>query len=53
LDLAMLAHAQGNQEAAARSLQEAQAVFTVLQLPKYVEHTAHLAETCGVPLAKD
>jgi class 3 adenylate cyclase/tetratricopeptide (TPR) repeat protein len=53
LDLAMLAHAQGNQETAARHLQEAQAVFTTLQLPKYVEHTVHLAEACGVSLAKD
>ena len=53
LDLAMLAHAQGDQEAAAGHCREALAAFTALQLPKYVEHTAHLAETCGVSLAKD
>lgn len=53
LDLAMLANAQGNRETAARHLQEAQAVFTALLLPKYVEYTAHLAEVCGVSLAKD
>jgi tetratricopeptide (TPR) repeat protein len=53
LDLAMLAHAQGNQEAAARHCQEALATFTALQLPKYVEDTTHLAETCGMSLAKD
>jgi class 3 adenylate cyclase/tetratricopeptide (TPR) repeat protein len=53
LDLAMLVHTQGNQEAAARHCQEALAAFTALQLPKYVEHTVHLAEACGVSLTKD
>ena len=53
LDLTVLAHAQCNQKAVASHLQEAQAVFTALQLPKYNEHTAQIAEAYGVPFAKE
>lgn len=53
LDLTMLAHDQSIKKAVARHLQEAHVVFTDLQLPKYIKHTAHFAELYDVPLAKD
>ncbi len=53
LDQAALAHAQGNPEAAANHLQEAKAVFTALQLPKYIKLTENIASEYRVPLAKE
>jgi predicted ATPase/class 3 adenylate cyclase len=50
LDLAALAHAQGNQEAVATHLTEADALFRALQVPTYVERTAQLARELGVSL---
>ena len=52
LDLAALAHAQGHQEAATTQLHAAHAVFTALQVPRYVERTAQLASAYGVSLAE-
>ena len=45
LDLAALAHTQGNQVGATVHLAQAQALFTALQVPRYMERTAHLART--------
>ena len=50
LDLAALAHTQGNQERATAQLTQAQALFTALQVPRYVERTAHLARDYGITL---
>jgi tetratricopeptide (TPR) repeat protein len=50
LDLAALAHAQGNQEGATAHLTQAQALFTALQVPRYVERTTHLAQAYGIIL---
>ena len=52
LDLAALAHAQGHPEAATTHLHAAHAVFTALQVPRYVERTAQLAGAYGVSLAE-
>jgi class 3 adenylate cyclase/tetratricopeptide (TPR) repeat protein len=51
LDLAVVAHSQGNQEMATTHLTKARALFDVLQVPRYVERTAQLASACGLPLA--
>jgi hypothetical protein len=53
LALAALAHAQGNREAAATSLKEAQALFKHLRVPRYAARTAELAKACGVPLSEE
>ena len=52
LDLAALAHVQDHQEAAATHLHTAHAVFTALQVPRYVERTEQLAGAYGVALAE-
>jgi hypothetical protein len=52
LTLVELAHVQGDQEALATHLKEAYALFRALQVPKYVERTAQLAERFGVSLAE-
>ena len=51
LDLATLAHAQGDVSATAMHLYEAHGLFTALQVPKYSERTAQLAREYGVTLA--
>jgi hypothetical protein len=51
LDLAAFAHAQGNQAAAATHLTEAYALFTTLQVLRYVERTVQLASEFGVALS--
>ena len=48
LDLARLAHAQGNLKAVATYLHEAHTLFNASRLPKWVEHTAQLANELGV-----
>jgi hypothetical protein len=50
LDLAALAHTQGNQDGATAHLTQAQALFTALQVPRYVERTAYLARAYGITL---
>lgn len=52
LDLATLAHAQGDAEAAAAHLSIARAWFTRLQVPKYVERAEHLARAYGLTLTE-
>jgi tetratricopeptide (TPR) repeat protein len=51
LDLATLAHAQGDISAATPHLHEAHGLFTALQVPKYIERTAQLACEYGITLA--
>jgi tetratricopeptide (TPR) repeat protein len=51
LDLAALTHTQGHPQAVAMHLTEAYALFTALQVPRYVEHTVQLAGACGVALS--
>jgi tetratricopeptide (TPR) repeat protein len=48
MDLAELARAQGNQEAAAMHLKEAHYLFRTLQVIKYIERTERLARKFGV-----
>jgi ATP/maltotriose-dependent transcriptional regulator MalT len=50
LDLARLAHAQGNPEAVTTHLYEALTLFSTLHLPRWVEHTTQLASGLGVSL---
>jgi tetratricopeptide (TPR) repeat protein len=50
LDLARLAHAQGNPEAVTTHLHEALTLFSTLHLPRWVEHTTQLASELGVSL---
>ena len=50
LDLATLAHAQDNAEAAATYLSTAWAWFVRLQVPRYVERADHLAQAYGLTL---
>jgi hypothetical protein len=50
LDLARLAHAQGNPEAVSPHLHEALTLFSALQLSRWVEHTTQLASELGVSL---
>ncbi len=52
LDLAELAHAQGNQETATTHLSTAYAWFKKLQVPKWVEKTEQLAQEHGVTLTE-
>ncbi|MBI4640701.1 MAG: AAA family ATPase [Candidatus Tectomicrobia bacterium] len=52
LDLAILAHAQGNQEAAMMHLKEAHDLFRILKVPKYVERTEQLAREFWVLLSE-
>jgi Double zinc ribbon len=51
LDLAALAHAQGDREAAFGHLHEARMLFQELRAPMYVERTAAIAQEYGAPLA--
>ena len=51
VDLATLAHLRGNQEAAMTHCHEAHALFTALQVPKYVERIEQFACSWGVSLA--
>ncbi len=51
LDLATLAQANGDGEIAARQLKLARALFTALQVPKYVERTSRLSEQFGLPVS--
>jgi class 3 adenylate cyclase/tetratricopeptide (TPR) repeat protein len=52
LDLAALTHdAQGHPEVAATHLTEAHALFTALQVPRYVERTMQLASAFGLALS--
>jgi predicted ATPase len=48
LDLARLAHAQGNPQAVATHLHEALTLFSALRLPRWVEYTTQLASELGV-----
>ena len=48
LDLATLAHTQGNRAAVATSLTTARTLFETLQVPTYVERTAQLARAFEV-----
>jgi tetratricopeptide (TPR) repeat protein len=50
LDLAAVAHAQGNAAATARHLRQAHTLFTTLQAPAYVERTEQLARDYGMTL---
>jgi serine/threonine protein kinase/tetratricopeptide (TPR) repeat protein len=50
LDLATLAHAQGNQTAATMHLAEAHALFVALGVPQSVAQTAQFASELGVSL---
>ncbi len=51
LDLAALAHVQGNPEVASIHLTEAHDVFETLQVPAYVDRTQQLANALGVSLS--
>jgi tetratricopeptide (TPR) repeat protein len=51
LTLADLAHDQGQPEATATHLTKAYALFTALQVPRYVERTVQLASAYGVILS--
>ncbi|MBI2154600.1 MAG: AAA family ATPase [Candidatus Rokubacteria bacterium] len=51
LDLAAVAHAQGNKDAVATHLEEARSLFQVLRVPKYVERTEQLAKEFGASLS--
>jgi tetratricopeptide (TPR) repeat protein len=48
LDLATLAHSQGDGERLRKHLKKAQELFSVLQIPKYVERTGRLGEQLGL-----
>ena len=50
LDMATVAHAQGNAAATATHLYQAHMLFTTLQAPAYVERTAQLARDYGMTL---
>jgi class 3 adenylate cyclase/tetratricopeptide (TPR) repeat protein len=50
LDLATVAHAQGNAVATATHLRQAHMLFTTLQAPAYVERTEQLARDYGMRL---
>jgi hypothetical protein len=52
LDLASLAHDQGNQDTATMHLSTAYAWFKTLQVPRWVERTEHLAQEYGVTLTE-
>jgi class 3 adenylate cyclase/tetratricopeptide (TPR) repeat protein len=52
LDLASLAHDQGDQDTATTHLSTAYAWFKKLQVPKWVEQTAHLAREYDVRLTE-
>jgi hypothetical protein len=52
LDLAALAHTQGNQDAAITHLSTAYAWFKTLQVPKWVKRTEQLAQEYGVTLVE-
>jgi hypothetical protein len=52
LDLASLAHTQGNQDAATTHLSTAYAWFKKLQVPKWVERTEQLARDYDVTLTE-
>lgn len=52
LDLASLAHTQGNLDTALTYLNHAYACFTDLQVPRYSEQVEHLAAAYGVMLAE-
>src|SRR5262249_29220482 len=51
LDLAALAHAQGDRETAIGHLREARMLFGVLRVPTYVERAEAIARTYGASLA--
>jgi hypothetical protein len=51
LDLAALAHIQGNQASAATHPTAAYALLTEVQVPRYVEQTVQLASEFGIALA--
>ncbi|HEX9569320.1 MAG TPA: adenylate/guanylate cyclase domain-containing protein [Rhodospirillales bacterium] len=51
LDLAVLAHSQGNPEAAENSLRQAHDLFTALRIPKYLEQTQRYGGEFGVSVA--
>ena len=53
LDLATLAHTQGNRAVAATHLDEAHALFKVLQILRWVEHTTQLARESGILLSAE
>lgn len=48
LDLAALAHAQGNREAVKAHLGQAYRLFETLRVPNYVERTEQLSKELGV-----
>ncbi len=50
VDLASLASARGNTQATSTHLCQAHALFTALQVPKYVEQTEQLAREYGITL---
>jgi tetratricopeptide (TPR) repeat protein len=50
VDLATLAHTQGDHAAATTHLAEARAMFRALRIPKWAEATAQLAQAWGSPL---
>jgi hypothetical protein len=50
LDLAAIAHAQGDAAATATHLRQAHMLFTTLQAPAYVERTEQLARDYGMRL---
>ncbi len=52
LDLAALAHSQGDQDVIATHLNQAYAWFNKLQVPKYVERTEQLAHEYGLTLTE-
>ena len=52
LDLASLAHSQGNEDTATTHLSTAHAWFQKLQVPKWVEKTEQLAHDYGVTLTE-
>ncbi len=53
LDLAALAHAEGNREARATHLKEAHDLFTALRVPKYVERAEQLSRQFGGSLSQE
>jgi tetratricopeptide (TPR) repeat protein len=53
LDLAALAHAQGNHGAVVSHLEKAYDLFQILRIPNYVERARELCNELGVPLRED
>ncbi|MGH7412226.1 MAG: sigma 54-interacting transcriptional regulator [Candidatus Methylomirabilis sp.] len=53
LDLAALAHAQGDQERASVHVRQAYSLFRGLRVPKYVERAEQLAQGFGVSLSDE